>query len=106
MKRFSAVVALSALFSVAAFAVLVAADRQFGVPLPYSIPLSFTIVSIVAPAAFALANAVRRRLPARVIPVTPRPAVGFTAPVKERRQAEGVVLLDLSNARTLKEQAA
>jgi hypothetical protein len=108
MKHFTAVVALSALLSVAAFGVLVTADRRLGLSLPYSIPLSFIVVSIVAPALFALANAVRLRRPViiKVKPVAPRPAQGVADASVAGRAAQGVVLLDFSNAQKLRERAA
>lgn len=107
MKRFVAVAALCAVFSIAAFAVLVTADRQFGLPLPYSIPVSFAIVSIVAPAVYAVASAVRRWRPVAIKakPVLPPPAPRLTDAARARR-VEGVVLLDFSHARRMQEQAA
>ena len=101
MKRFFAVVALCVLFSIAAFAVLVTADRQLGWPLPYSIPLSFTIVSIVAPAVYAVANAVRRWRPVviKATPASPPPAPRLSDTATARRRIEGVVLLDFSNVK-------
>jgi hypothetical protein len=108
MKRFVAVAALCAMFSIAAFAVLVTADRQFGLPLPYSIPVSFAIVSIVAPAVYAVANALRRWRPVafKARPVAPPPASRLRDAATARRRVEGVVLLDFSNARRMQEQAA
>ena len=113
MKRLTAVVGLCSLFSIASFVVLVAADRQLGMPLPYSIPLSFTIVSILAPAMFAVANVVRMRRPVVIAlaPVTPpraaaAPSNARTEPAAPRRPAEGVVLLDFSTARTIAGRAA
>jgi hypothetical protein len=104
MKRFAAIVSLSTLLCIAAFVVLVIADRQLGLPLPYSIPISFAVVSMAAPAAFAVANAIRLR----------RPVIIATGPTPRRahetamacRHAEGVVLLDLSKRDTLQERAA
>jgi hypothetical protein len=107
MKRLVAVVALSSLLSVSAFAVLATADRQLGLPLPYSIPWSFTVVSIVAPAVFAIANAIRMRRPI-VIHRTPVVSAvpGAMPEATARRTAEGLVLLDFSDARKLRERAA
>ena len=107
MKRLIAVATLCTLFSVSAFAVLVSADRRLGVPLPYSIPWAFAVVSAVAPIVFAIANAVRMRRPVivKVTPVTPRSAEGLPDPAVPRR-AEGVVLLDFSSAKKLRERAA
>ena len=105
MKRCVAVVALCSAFSAASFIVLVTADRQLGLPLPYSIPLAFTTVSILAPALFAVANAVRIRRPlvVKVAAVAPRTASGAVSNAGAtgavvRRPAEGVVLLDFSKA--------
>lgn len=108
MKHFTAVVALSALFSMSAFAVLVTADRQLGFALPYTIPFSFTVVSIVAPAVFAVANAIRMRRPIIInrTPVVAAPAPGLTDAPPARRTAEGLVLLDFSKAKNLQERAA
>jgi hypothetical protein len=113
MKRLTAVVGLCSLFSIASFAVLVAADRQLGLPLPYSIPLSFTTISILAPAMFAVANAVRLRRPfvITVAPVTPvRATAAPSNPGRDaavpRRPAEGVVLLDFSKPRAVAGRAA
>jgi hypothetical protein len=108
MKRHLAVVAVCALLSIAAFAVLVTADRQLGLPLPYSIPWSFTTVSIIAPAVFAIANAVRLRRPVVVkpTPVRSRSAQHPADTLSPATRAEGVVLLDFSNARKRQEQAA
>ena len=107
MKRLVAVVALSALLSIAAFAVLVTADRQLGLPLPYTIPTSFTVVSVLAPAMFAIANAIRMRRPIIInrTPVVSAPArVLPDAPA--RRTAEGLILLDFSTAKNARERAA
>jgi hypothetical protein len=108
MKRHVAIVAVCALLSIAAFAVLVTADRQLGLPLPYTIPWSFTTVSIVAPALFAIANAIRLRRPVVVkpTPVRSRAARGASDVLPPANRAEGVVLLDFSNARKRQEQAA
>jgi hypothetical protein len=113
MKRLVAIAGFCSLFSAAAFAVLVAADRQLGLPLPYSIPLSFATISIVAPALFAVANAVRRRRPIviKVAPVARRRAPTGTGSVRPepapvRRPAEGVVLLDFSKATATTGRAA
>jgi hypothetical protein len=108
MKRLVAVVALSTLFSLAAFAVLVTADRQLRVPLPYSIPWSLTAVSVVAPLMFAIANAVRMRRPVviKVKPVAPPPAPRAIDSPAARRRAQGVVLLDFSSAKKVRERAA
>jgi hypothetical protein len=108
MKRFFAVVALCALFSIAAFAVLVTADRQIGLALPYSIPLSFTIVTIVAPAVYAVASAVRRWRPVviKAKPMPPPPAPRLSNAATVHRRIEGVVLLDFSNAVSLHGRAA
>ena len=112
MKRFVAVVGLCSAFSAGSFVVLVAADRQLGLPLPYSIPVSFVTVSILAPALFALANALRRRRPLvlAVAPAAPRGAVaarGAGAPAQRpaARAAEGVVLLDFSKAKVARRAA-
>ena len=99
MKHLVAVVALCSTLSIAAFVVLVAADRQLGLALPYSIPVSFTAVSILAPALFAIANAMRLRRPL-VISLPP------AAPRERAGTAEGVVLLDFSQAGTLRGRAA
>lgn len=106
MKRLVAVVALSSLLSISAFAVLVTADRQLGLPLPYTIPWSFTVVSIVAPAAFAIANAVRMRRPIIIHRTPVVSAATSSLPAAARRTAEGVVLLDFSDAGKLRERAA
>ena len=106
MKRLIVFFSLCTVLSVCAFAVLLAADRQLDVPLPFSIPLSFTIVSILAPAAFAAANAVQMRRPVIVAATPPprpqKPAIEHAG----GRTAEGVVLLDFSAARRLKDRAA
>ena len=108
MKRLIVIFTLCCMLSAGAFAVLLAADRQLGMPLPYSIPLSFTVATIIAPILFALANAIRLRRPviiqAAATPASRPQHAGDTSPV--RRPAEGVVLLDVSTARKLREQAA
>jgi hypothetical protein len=108
MKRFVAIVTLCALLSIGAFGALITADRQLGLPLPYSIPLSFTVVSILAPMLFAVANAVRLRRPVMIkaAPVVVRTTRRAADNPAVRRPAEGVVLLDFSNARRTREEAA
>ena len=109
MKRCVAIATLCALFSLSAFAVLVAADRQLQLPLPYSIPLAFTVVTVAAPIVFAIANAVRMRRPIiiKTTPVVERKAApGLPDQAAMPRPAEGVVLLDFSSAKTLQGRAA
>ena len=108
MKRLIAVATLCAVFSASAFAVLIAADRRLGVPLPYSIPWAFTVVSMVAPIVFAIANAVRMRRPIilKVTPVVQRPAAGVPDSPAAHRPAEGLVLLDFSAAKRMQGRAA
>ena len=107
MKQLVTVFAICAVFSVAAFGVLVTADRRLGLPLPYSIPFSFTVVSLGAPVLFAIANAIRLRRPVMVKPApiirrASQPLEG-AAPI---RRVQGVVLLDFSGAGKLTERAA
>ena len=100
MKQFAAVGALCAVFSVSAFAVLVTVDRGLGLPLPYSVSVSLGAVSIVAPMMFAIANAVRLRRPVIIRQTPPpRPAPRLSVASIRRPRAEGVVLLDFSNAK-------
>jgi hypothetical protein len=108
MKHHVAIVAVCALLSMAAFAVLVTADRQLGLPLPYTIPWSFTTVSIIAPAVFAIANAVRLRRPVVVKPTPARSRSAHRASdtLSPAARAEGVVLLDFSTARQPQGHAA
>ena len=109
MRRCVAITTLCALFSLSAFAVLLAGDRQLGLPLPYSIPLAFTVVSVMAPLVFAVANAVRMRRPILIKPipvVERRAAPGLPDARAVHRPAEGVVLLDFSSAKTLQGRAA
>jgi hypothetical protein len=111
MKWLMSVLVVFTLLSAAAFAVLIIADRLLGVPLPYSIPLSFAAVSVCAPLLVALAHALRRRRP-----IVVQPPVTRTAPLKpghlatiarsRPRQAQGVVLLDLSSISVTKEKVA
>lgn len=111
MKLVLSVITAFSVLSVAAFAVLMAADRRLGVPLPYSISVSFTAVSLVVPALVAIGQFARARRPivVKVTPVAPPASNGRTAattrPVTRPRSVEGVVLLDLSS-RTLSGQAA
>lgn len=109
MKRCVAIFTLCSLFSLSAFAVLIAADRRLGLPLPYSVPLAFTVVSIAAPIVFAIANAVRMRRPIilKVTPVVQRPAAaGLPEAPAAHRPAEGLVLLDFSQSNKLQGRAA
>ena len=106
MKHLVLVFTLCCLFSVAAFGMLVAADRQLGLPLPFSIPLSFTAASIVAPALFALANAVRLRRPVILKAAAAPSPITQPHTAAARRAAEGVVILDFSTAKKFREQAA
>ena len=106
MKHLIAVVSLSTLFSMAAFALLVTADRQLGMPLPYSIPWSFTAISVFVPLVFAIANAVRLHRPVIVKVAPPQPSPRLAASPAARRRAEGVVLLDMSSANKPRGRAA
>jgi hypothetical protein len=114
MKHLIAVVAFFTLLSIAAFGVLIAADRELGVALPYSIPLAFAVPAALAPAFAALAHAMRRRRPIVMQMAPPRPAPTASPTPRPRaaavarggHQAQGVVLLDLSTVKALKERVA
>ena len=112
MKGVIAVAAFFTLMSMGAFGFLIAADRHLGVSLPYSIPLAFAIPAALAPGMAALAHALRRRRPIVMQIATPRrPAASAIAARQPAvsaapRQAQGVVLLDLSSVTSIKERVA
>jgi hypothetical protein len=111
MKLVLSAITVFAMLSTTAFAVLMAADRRLGVPLPYSISFSFAVVSLLVPGAVALSHLARARRPI-VVKLTPvaspgsnaRPAA-TTPRVAPSRPVQGVVLLDMSS-RAFSGQAA
>lgn len=92
MKRFTAIWIICMIVSIGSFAALVAEDRQLGVPLPYSVPLAFAALQIVAGGLLALSERLRANRPV-VVRVVERRA-------RKRRDgyvnAGGSVLLDVS----------
>ena len=81
------------MLALASFGVLIFEDRHLDIPLPYSVPLAFGAVAVLAPAILMLVNARPARRPvsldiaaAQRTPAAHRPA----------RVTQGVVLLDLS----------
>ena len=103
MKTIAALWGLSLTLSISAFGVMVAADRKLGMPLPYSMPIAYGSMLVIAPLIFLIANRVRSRRPI-IMHITPAP-MAEPQPARSAKtgprpvRAEGVVLLDLSNGK-------
>jgi hypothetical protein len=111
MKPVVVVLLVCSTLSCGSFGVLLLQDRQLGVPLPYSVPLAFASMLVVAPAFLAAFERLRARRPIRIETPPPKPprvshAEGAPAPAQRRPALEGVVLLDFSTARRRGERAA
>jgi hypothetical protein len=97
-----------------AFAVLLLEDRRLDVPMPYSLPLAFATMAVLAPLLLMAADALRARRPIRIEAVRPAttappPHAATSTPsvrVRRARAAEGVVLLDASDLERARGQAA
>jgi hypothetical protein len=97
MKRVILVLTLCWGMSVGSFLVLLLEDRRLGVPLPYSVPVAYAGVLMIAAALLAIAQKLWAGRPVQVIQVI-RP-VRAAAPRRVAAQtAEGSVLLDFSKA--------
>lgn len=106
MKRVAIIWSLCSALSLASFAVLILQDRRLGVAVPYSLPLAFFSMAVLAPALLALFEWFRSRRPivVHVEPVAPVAAAASTAvpsssgaATRRVRGAQGLVLLDCSS---------
>jgi hypothetical protein len=94
MKRIAFVWALCLFVSAGTFGVLMVEDRHLGVPLPYSVPVAFATMLVLAGALLALSQALLARRPVQIVQAV-QPAERKSRQPR-RRVAEGVVLLDFS----------
>lgn len=120
MKRVLVALAVCSMLSGGSFAALILQDRYLDVPLPYSLPLAFASMLLLAPVFLVCFEKLRARRPIRIehlpaprvrerhvqAPEAPKPEA--PAPMAQPRRApvQGVVLLDFSSARPRREQAA
>src|SRR5688572_240355 len=95
MKRFIAIWIVCTAAAIGSFAAIVAEDRQFGVPLPYSVPLGFAAMQMLGAGLLAMAEHLRANRPVVVRVVERRTSA--KARRLAHRHPQGSVLLDLSN---------
>jgi hypothetical protein len=107
MTRLVALWMTCSLFALGSFAVLLAEDRRLDVPLPYSVPLAFASLMVIALALLVVVEKLRAERPVRVEVVQPAPPpVPAEAIPRPRAIALGWVLLDFSRTTPSREKAA
>lgn len=96
MKRWMVVGLICSGLSFGAVCVLLVEDRQLGIPLPYSVPLAFAVMPILAGGllrSWESLRAQRRVLQADAVGAAPLPRIRRRKPL-----AESLVLFDYSGS--------
>jgi hypothetical protein len=106
MTRLVALWMTCSLFALGSFAVLLAEDRRLDVPLPYSVPLAFASLIVIALALLVVVEKLRAQRPLHIEVVQPAPPPPAEAVRRPRAIALGWVLLDFSRTTPSREKAA